>query len=106
MSGYIKYEVHVYASGNKFWYLNEQLHREDGPAIDCDDGYKCWYIKDRLHREDGPAVECANGQKVWYLDGQQYREDTYKAEMAQRNNTCNGKVVTIEGKQYELAEIK
>jgi hypothetical protein len=26
--------------------------------------------------------------------------------MAQRNNTCNGKVVTIDGKQYELAEIK
>jgi hypothetical protein len=106
MSGYIKYEVHVYASGNKFWYLNGKQHREDGPAIDCDDGYKCWYIKGHLHREDGPAVECANGQKVWYLDGQQYREDTYKAEMARRNNTCNGKVVTIEGKQYELTEIK
>jgi hypothetical protein len=26
--------------------------------------------------------------------------------MARRNNTCSGKVVTIDGKQYELAEIK
>jgi hypothetical protein len=26
--------------------------------------------------------------------------------MKRRNNTCNGKIVTIEGKQYELTEIK
>jgi hypothetical protein len=83
MSGYIKYEVHVYASGNKSWYLNGQLHREDGPAIEYVDGHKSWYL-----------------DNVWYTKSQ------HKAEMARRNNTCSGKVVTIDGKQYELAEIK
>jgi hypothetical protein len=106
MSDYVKYEVRVYASGNKFWYIKGHLHREDGPAVEHVDGHKYWYLDGKRHREDGPAVVYVDGRKSWYLDGQQYREDTYKAEMARRNNTCNGKVVTIEGKQYELTEIK
>jgi hypothetical protein len=83
MSGYIKYKVRVYASGNKSWYLNGQLHREDGPAIEYVDGHKSWYL-----------------DNVWYTKSQ------HKAEMKRRKNTLNGKVVTIEGKQYELTEIK
>jgi hypothetical protein len=73
MSGYIKYEVHVYAGG---------------------------------HREDGPALEYVDGRKYWYLEGVEYTKSGHKAEMKRRNNTCNGKIVTIEGKQYELTEIK
>jgi hypothetical protein len=83
MSDYVKYKVRVYASGSKFWYLNEQRHREDGPAVDCADGHKCWYLEDVM-----------------------YSKSEYKAEMERRKDTCNGKIVTIEGKQYELTEIK
>ena len=28
-----------------------------------------WYLNDQLHREDGPAVEYANGDKAWLLNG-------------------------------------
>ena len=83
MSDYIKYEVRVYPSGHKEWYLNGERHREDGPAI-----------------------EYANGDKYWYLNGKFYTESGYKAEMARRNNTCNGKTVTIDGKEYTLNEVK
>jgi hypothetical protein len=107
MSDYVKYEVRAYPSGNKFWYLNEQLHREDGPAVESTaNRYKKWYLNGQLHREDGPALEYVDGRKYWHLEGVNYSESGYKAEMARRNNTCNGKVVTIEGKQYELTEIK
>jgi hypothetical protein len=30
----IEYKVKVYEDGHKGWYLNGQLHREDGPAIE------------------------------------------------------------------------
>ena len=30
--------------GCKYWYLNDQLHREDGPALESDNGYRSWYI--------------------------------------------------------------
>ena len=66
----IEYTVKVHANGDKFWCLNGQLHREDGPAIEYANGDKYWYLNSQRHREDGPAVECANGTKYWYLNGQ------------------------------------
>ena len=71
----IKYEVHVYDNGIKHWYLNDQLHRTDGPAVEWADGSKFWYLNDQLHREDGPAIEWADGGKFWWLNGQLHRTD-------------------------------
>ena len=49
----IKYEVHVYDDGDKYWYLNGQgqLHRTDGPAVEWADGTKFWYLNDREYTE-------------------------------------------------------
>ena len=33
------------------------------------DGNKFWYLNDKLHRIDGPAIEYADGRRYWYLDG-------------------------------------
>ena len=55
---------------HKEWHLNGQLHREDGPAVECADGRKEWYLNGQLHREDGPAVEYANGDKEWHYRGE------------------------------------
>jgi hypothetical protein len=54
-------------------YYNDfnQIHREDGPAIEWATGHKCWYRNDQLHREDGPAIELANGSKYWYFRDKQ-----------------------------------
>ena len=32
-----------YSNGDTAWWLNGQLHREDGPAIEYDDGTKEWW---------------------------------------------------------------
>ena len=63
----IEYTVRVYNNGDKQWYLNGKLHREDGPAIERANGDKSWYLNGKCHREDGPAVEYDNGSKHWYL---------------------------------------
>jgi len=39
----ITYDVQEYVSGDKYWYLNGKLHREDGPAIEYYNGYKEYY---------------------------------------------------------------
>ena len=106
MSDHIKYEVKVYQCGHKEWYLNGKRHREDGPAVEWADGTKVWYLNGKQHREDGPAVEWADGYKAWYLNGKRYTESEHKAEMARRNNTCDGKTVVIDGKEYRLNEVK
>lgn len=60
---YIKYEVKVYPDGSKFWYLNGNFHREDGPAI-----------------------EYANVSKFWYLNGNRLTEQEFSEKM----NSCAG----------------
>ena len=61
-----------YADGSKYWYKNGLLHRENGPAVDCTDGFKSWYKNGELHREDGPAIEWDAGAKNWYLNNKEY----------------------------------
>lgn len=59
-----------YEDGTVEYYNFEgQLHREDGPAIEFEDGTKKWLINDRLHREDGPAAIYADGSEFYFLKG-------------------------------------
>jgi hypothetical protein len=46
----------------------KKYHREDGPAIEWDNGDKEWYINGKLHRDDGPALILADGRIFWYLN--------------------------------------
>ena len=71
--------------GDKEWYLDGQLHREDGPALEWADGFKEWYLNGQLHRTDGPAIEYANGDKSWFLNGKPHREDGPASEWADGN---------------------
>ena len=89
-----------FANGEKYWYQNGVLHREDGPASEWS-GNKSWYQKGERHREDGPAVEEANGTKAWYQNGLLHREDGPACEYA------NGKKCWyIKGKKLSEQEFK
>jgi len=58
-----------WTNGSKYWLLNGQYHREDGPALECVNGDKWWYLDDKRHRIDGPAVDCINGTKEYWVNG-------------------------------------
>ena len=45
-----KPELKIDEYGNKRWYLNDELHRIDGPAIEFANGYKAWYFNGLYHR--------------------------------------------------------
>ncbi|MDE1834861.1 MAG: hypothetical protein KGH64_06010, partial [Candidatus Micrarchaeota archaeon] len=93
--------MRVLPNGDKEWRLpNGKRHRTDGPAIEYADGDKFWYLNGQCHRTDGPAIERAYGYKAWWLNGQQVTE----AEVMK--NSCNGKIVEIEGKKYKLEEVR
>lgn len=51
-----------------------RLHREDGPAVEAEDGRKEWYHDGKRHRSGGPAVEWASGEQYWYHEGELHRE--------------------------------
>ena len=46
-----------------YWYCNNLLHREDGPAIEYLDGDKFWFSYGKYHRINGPAIELKSGFK-------------------------------------------
>ena len=68
----IEYKVKVFKNSVEWRNLDDQLHREDGPAIEWADGSKEWYRNGQLHREDGPAIEYKSGTEEWYLFGVQF----------------------------------
>ena len=71
----MKPKCKTYPNGTQFWYLDGNLHREDGPAVIYPDGIQRWYLNGKLHREDGPAVIYPDGYKEWWLKGKLHRED-------------------------------
>ena len=66
------YKIKINGYGDKFYYVNGILHREDGPAIECNYGDKFWYKNGKRHREEGPAVEWCDGDKEWWLKNKYY----------------------------------
>lgn len=65
----------IYSNGNKIYFLNGILHREDGPAIEYSSGHKEWHVNGQSHREDGPAIEWSDGGKEWWKNGKRHRKD-------------------------------
>ena len=90
----ITYKVKVYDNGNKEWYLNNKLHREDGPALEYADGTTKWCLNGKYHRVDGPAIEYINGNKYWFLNGEEVTEQQVMNTHA---------VVVIDGKSIPLS---
>ena len=64
-----------YVFGTTCYYLNGELHREDGPAIIEEDDTLIYYLNGELHREDGPAFIWGDGTVFYYLNGSLHRED-------------------------------
>ncbi len=74
----------ILESGNIIYKNKDgEFHRDDGPAIEYENGDKIWYRYDKRHRDDGPAVEYINGYESWWLDGKEYS----KSEWENENNT-------------------
>ena len=74
----VGYELHINVYGSKQWYLDGELHREGGPAIEWADGDKWWFLNGKQHREDGPARVWASGSKEWFLNDIKVSERDFK----------------------------
>lgn len=64
--------VVTYTGGRQEWYLNNILHRADGPAI-VGKTYYGWYLWGRHHLEYGPAVSRKSGTTEWRFHGLLHR---------------------------------
>ena len=60
-------------NGTKYYYLNDQWHRVDGPAIEYANGSKSWFQHGKCHREDGPAL-ITDDLEEWHFNGLLHRD--------------------------------
>ena len=78
----MKSKLNTDVYNHKYWKLpNGDFHREDGPAIEYNNGDKDWWLNGKRHRDDGPAVERINGYKAWFLNNKMYSEQEYKKQL-------------------------
>lgn len=61
--------------GTEVYFLDNVIHREDGPAMIEKDGSAHWFRHGDRHREGGPAVIMANGNEYWFHNGVTHRID-------------------------------
>lgn len=84
---YIVHSITSFGIKGKIYYKdkeNQIYHREDGPAIEWEDGERYWFVNGIRHREDGPAVEYLptkdlHHYKSYWLNGKEYTEKDYWA---------------------------
>lgn len=69
--------------GSKFYYRDKLRHRIGGPAQEYGNGDTTWFVNDRLHRLDGPAIDWKH-QKGWYIDGKEYTKEAFDIEVSKR----------------------
>lgn len=70
MKIYMHDGCHINEEGVKHYYLNDKLHREDGPAIEYPDDSPWWFINDEYRPNDDMPNESIINSKFWYLNGQ------------------------------------
>ncbi|MEZ0261721.1 MAG: hypothetical protein ACAH80_11975 [Alphaproteobacteria bacterium] len=89
----------------KAWWVNGKLHRLDGPAREYGDGNKAWWVNGKLHREDGPA-KIYRGVKSWFLNGEMHREDGPAREFPGGSVSWywHGQLHRVEGPAIEIFE--
>lgn len=52
-----------------FYLKDDELHRDDGPAIVFGNGIEFWFKEGKLHRDNGPAIVDKNEIMQFWLDG-------------------------------------
>ena len=69
-----------------------------------DKGDKFWYLNDKLHREDGPAMEWADGSKSWCLNGDYVTEEEHKRRTSKVIEMTVAEISKAIGKQVKVVE--
>jgi hypothetical protein len=98
-TGIVEYLV----NRTKYWFKEGNYHREDGPAVEYQNGTTIWFKEGNYHREDGPAVEHINGTKEWYKNGQRHRIDGPAIENSNGSRSWyrDGYLHRLDGPAYE-----
>lgn len=77
--------------GDIIHYKDRKIHRVDGPAWYCPHPFnssknifESWWLNDEFHRADGPAITNSDGSVEFWIHGTQYSEQEFN-KIKQKN---------------------
>ena len=60
----------ITSNGNTIWYTGDRIHRNnDLPAVEYANGDREWWKNGLIHRDNQPAIERVNGESEWWEHG-------------------------------------
>lgn len=81
MKNIMKDGLNILDNGDKYWYKNDKIHRDNGkPAFRGQNGEKHWYKEGKIHRLDGPAMIGRDYPKRWFYEGKWIEEVSSQKE--------------------------
>lgn len=86
----IKNGLVIDAEGNKSWWKNGVLHREDGPAVEWENGHKSWWI-DGVKLDGSPKAAVKNRpiKKIRRCVGSHGKPCPYKKWLPKGKSLCD-----------------
>ena len=79
--------------GDRRWWVDGNLHRLDGPAIERANGTRVWFVNGKLHRLDGPAIERVDDHNEWWVNDKGYSEEDFNRLFGRYKNLEDRQVV-------------
>jgi len=77
----LRYRIVTNEEGTTIYYLDGEIHRENGPAMIRKDGTVAWVKHGGFHRENGPAVTNSNGTAEYWLNDRHLTEAQWRTEL-------------------------
>ncbi len=106
---YEEYVVTVYDNGDTYWCNKEgKLHRLNGPAEECSNGYKTYWVNGKLHNLEGPAVIYSSGEVEYYIEDKRYSKKDWEKEVQRiksSTKSLESQEVEINGIKYKLVPV-
>jgi len=96
------------SDGTQRWYENDQLHRENGPAVIRPNGVQEWYWKGRRHRIGGVAFSNTEKIEGHYIQGRFISPKEYAEEVLKMHKVFDGretapyKIINREGNEEHI----
>jgi len=90
-SGHI-WETCLFSDGDRVYFRDHQIHRENGPAVIGANGSVEYYVEGKHHRTDGPAVIRADGSVEYWVGDRQITKTEFLARYGQPQANRSGTV--------------
>lgn len=68
-------EHKIDSDGIEFWYKNNLIHKDNGPAIIWPEGNEQWHKNGKRRRTNGPVMIYPNGKEEWRKSKRKRRTD-------------------------------